>query len=48
MYVFMNKEYGNIHLTMKDAVQEAQDLYDYGDPTNGITFEEYYEVVEVK
>ena len=38
---YMNKEHGNI-LTRDEMLEEFAELYDGGDPTNGINWPEYY------
>ena len=42
MTVWMNKEHGNIHFSVKEMLQEARELYDIDDPTNKVSIEEYY------
>lgn len=42
--LYMNRETGEI-LTYKEAVAEAEELYDYGDPTNPLTLDEYYQEI---
>lgn len=44
-HLFMNKENGNL-LTYSEMLTEAEELYDIGDPTNPIGWEEYYTEVE--
>lgn len=39
---YMNKETGEL-LTLRQAVEQAEVEYDYGDPTNDVSLEEYYE-----
>ena len=43
--VWMNRECGNIHFTVKSMIEEAREMYDIDDPTNGIPLDEYYEPV---
>ena len=44
--LFMNRENGNL-LTYNEMLKEAEELYDVGDPTNPVGWEEYYtEVAE--
>lgn len=47
MKVYRNLECGNIHFTVKEMIEEAKELYDYGDPTNPIELVEYYECIEI-
>lgn len=42
--LYMNRETGEL-LTYKEAVAEAEELYDYGDPTNIFPLEEYYQEI---
>ena len=42
MTVWMNKEHGNIHFSVKEMLQEARELYDIDDPTNDVPLNEYY------
>ena len=41
MIEFMNKEHGNI-LTYKEMFKEWEELYDGGDDTNPVGWDEYY------
>lgn len=41
MIQFMSKENGNI-LTYKEMLEEWEELYDGGDDTNPISWDEYY------
>lgn len=49
MQYIQNIECGNIFPTtyegIKEAEAEARELYDWGDPTNDISFWEYYKVI---
>ena len=38
---YQNKEHGNI-LTLEEMIAEWQELYDGGDPTNPLGWQEYY------
>ncbi len=38
MKVYYNRETGEIFETRKDALQDARELYDFGDPTNMFTY----------
>lgn len=40
MLVYQNIETGEIFETREAAVEDAEELYDYGDPTNPIAFDE--------
>lgn len=42
---YMNKETGEL-LTYNEMVEQAKDWYDYGDDTNCIGLNEYYERVQ--
>lgn len=48
MFVYMNIECGNVHETFADMWEEGCEMYDLGDPTNLLTWRDYYEIVEVK
>lgn len=43
---FMNKETGEV-LTYAQAVKQFREEYDGDDPTNAISFEEYFEEVHL-
>lgn len=47
MAVWLNKECGNIHFTIKEMLEEAREMYDIDDPTNTITLDEYYECITI-
>lgn len=42
MKMYMNKEHGNV-LTYKEMLEEWNELYDGGDDTNPVGWDEYYE-----
>lgn len=44
-WIFMNKEHGHV-LTYSEMIEEFRAEYDGDDPTNPISWEEYYTVVE--
>ena len=48
MFVYQNRECGNVHITLRDALEEAREMYDFGDDCNCVTFDEYYAILEVK
>lgn len=37
---YMNIENGNIHDTVKEMLKEANEMYDFNDPTNGMLLDE--------
>lgn len=45
-YYYINIENGNI-LTYAEMLEEAAELYDVGDDTNPIGWEEYYELTDI-
>lgn len=45
MLYYQSKENGNL-LTEEEMLQEAKELYDYGDPTNAVPLSEYYTKVK--
>ena len=45
--MYESKETGEL-LTFREAVEQAQELYDYGDETNHLTLEEYYNEIIVE
>lgn len=47
MKVYQNIECGNIHFTIKEMLDEARELYDFGDDTNSVTIWDYYQEVEI-
>lgn len=47
MRIWQNIENGNILESYSEVLKEAKELYDYGDDTNAVPLEEYYEVVEI-
>ena len=48
MTVWMNKEHGNIHFSVKEMLQEARELYDIDDPTNEVPLDEYYTCMTIQ
>lgn len=50
MKLIQNIECGNIFEATTEGLQEArleaQELYDIGDPTNGLSFWDYYQIIE--
>lgn len=48
MTVWMNKEHGNIHFSVKEMLQEARELYDIDDPTNDVPLNEYYTCMTIQ
>lgn len=48
---FQNIECGNIfdytEEGFEEAIKEAKELYDYGDPTNGVKFNDLYRVIAI-
>lgn len=42
--LYLNKECGNI-LTRDEMIEEAKELYDWGDDTNCLPLSEYYEPI---
>ena len=48
MTVWMNKEHGNIHFSVKEMLQEARELYDIDDPTNEVSLDEYYTCMTIQ
>ena len=47
MKIWQNTKNGNILESYSEVLKEAKELYDYGDDTNAVLLEEYYEVVEI-
>ena len=43
--IYQNKECGNIWESRIDVIKEANELYDYSDPTNNTPLSEYYEIL---
>lgn len=46
MRYFMNRETGEL-LTRSEMMAQFQDDYDGGDPTNAVSWDEYYKEVEL-
>ena len=46
MKFIQNIECGNIFDATAEGMKEAEELYDVGDQTNGVSFWEYYKIVE--
>lgn len=42
---YMNIENGNIHNTVEEMLKEANEMYDFNDPTNDTPLDEYYIVI---
>ena len=43
--LYQNKECGNIWESRIEAIKEANELYDFSDPTNNTPLSEYYEIL---
>lgn len=50
--MYQNIENGNVFECSRDGynemIKEAEELYDYGDPTNALDIEEYYRIITVE
>lgn len=50
--MYQNIENGNVFDCSRDGynemIKEAEELYDYGDPTNDLDLEEYYRIITVE
>ncbi len=48
MKIYMNMEHGNVHLTYKEMIAEAVELYgDIDDDTSAESWERYYQEFEI-
>ena len=43
--IYLNKECGNIWESRFEAIKEANELYDFSDPTNNTPLSEYYDIL---
>lgn len=48
MTAWMNRECGNVHFSIGEMMDEAREMYDWGDDTNLVTLDELYKPIWIE